>query len=55
MILQTNMMLAERIGYRYNKMCEPFVLSSNNLQFVYSLKYLSIVLLSETLNYVFNM
>jgi len=28
-------------------MCEPFVLSGNNLQFVCSLKYLDIVLLSD--------
>jgi len=36
----TNKSVDMRIGNRYNKMCEPFVLSGNNLQFVCSLKYL---------------
>jgi len=42
-----NKLIAMRIGNRYNKMCEPCMLSGSNLQFVFSLKYLSIVLLSD--------
>jgi len=33
--------LAIRIVYRHNKLCKPLVLSSNNLQFVSFVKYLS--------------
>jgi len=44
----TNKSVAMCIGNRYNKMCEPFVLSRNNLQFICSLKYLGIVLLSHS-------
>jgi len=43
----TNKSVAMRIGNRYNQTCEPAVSSGNNLQFVCSLKYFDIVLLSE--------
>jgi len=48
----TTKSVAMRIGNRYNKMCEPFVLSRSSLC---SLKYLGIVLLSDRgLNSVLN-
>jgi len=43
----TTKSVATRIGNRYNKVYEPFVLSGNNLQFVCSLKYHGIVLLLD--------
>jgi len=43
----TTKSVATRIGNRYNKVYEPFVLFGNNLQFVCSLKYHGIVLLSD--------
>jgi len=46
----TNKPVSMRIGNRYNKMCEAFLLSGNNLQFVCSLKYL----VTEGLNSVLN-
>ena len=42
-----NKSVAIHIGTRYNVMCEPFVLSGNKLQFVCSVKYLGIVLVSD--------
>jgi len=43
----TGKSVAMRIGPRYNVICEPLELSGNNLQFVQSVKYLGINLVSN--------